>query len=715
MSFNFESGVSSPYDPVTSGAMSNSTLDNSGGSGVSGFPTAPQLNPVNISSYNLNGSSVLDSLSGNPFASSSGGPPLTGSNFIPQLASTSSLTSGDINNLIGSISNTGSLSSGGSGAPASAGSFLNSLLGGTSPLQDASLLGLGAYGMSQAQQAQSQTNSEIAPLQSESASLLGESNNLLSQYQSGQLPSWASGVLNPISQQSQNLLSQYNSGQLNPGEQQYANELNSEGSNLIAQYQGGNLPSWASSYVNWTSQEATNLISAQPTQALQQMATQNFTDYTSGKLKPADEVQLNQQVQSQKAQVASQLAASGNIDSSVQAAYNQQIDNQAAITRQSILNSYFTTGDQAYNSWLTSNTDAAQIKAQGAQFANSVFSQMLSAGLNAQEYAAGYTQSGLNSELSAGMQGQQAVAADTGTIMNNTLTGAEQTASEGSQALTQAIGIQLQSDNMLSQTLGSLMQAIATSFAYSAYQNKNNNNSGGSSGGGGSSAGSVMGDVVGGVQTANALYSLGSSIFSAAGGAAAALPAGMSAAVGGGATAAELGTTALPSFTTAGAAGGAAGGSAAASSGAALGAGAGAASALGLAALPLLAGLMTNAVDLPNSYFTNMLSTVQAGKNAGYVMPGQAAQASPAIQELLNNPQNFNNPGPNGAPSYADWMNSLMELQGGSGQTNEGWVQQALNQMGYQELSQMSFAPAGGPNPKFGGGEGTPVWRVVKK
>lgn len=119
---------------------------------------------------------------------------------------------------------------------------------------------------------------------------------------------------------------------------------------------------------------------------------------------------------------------------------------------------------------------------------------------------------------------------------------------------------------------------------------------------------------------------------------------------------------------------------------------AGAAGALGLVALPIAAGLLTNGVDIPNSTFVNELNTVKAGQALGYQQNG-------TINGQV--PQNWNTPGPNGGPSWQDWNGALAELQGGAYQQNEPWIQAALNQLGYQEYGQMNFQPTHG-----GGGGG---------
>lgn len=361
-------------------------------------PTA--LPTVDVNSYNLDSNQFLSGV-GNPFANDSGSAPLTG--WQPDMQSIPD-TSGDLgNNLQSEISafNFGSGSSGGGGGGGGGGgnpfggNLMNTLTG----------LGLGAYGLSEAKAAQQQTAQEIAPLKAESSSMLGESQQLLKNYNAG------------------------------------------------------NLPDWAKNYVDWTSAEANSILTSGSTTALQKIAASNFTDYQSGALKPADQQALDNQVASQKQQIASQLAASGNVDSSVLSAYYQQIDNQASITRQQVLNSYFQTGDSAYNSWLNANTQATQIKTLGAQFSQQTFQNMMSDALSA--------------------------------------------ANVGDAALTQAIGLEVQSDSQLSSMIGNLMQGIATAFSYGAATRAMGGGVGGGGGGGGGSnfgsqAGSFLNSLLGG-------------------------------------------------------------------------------------------------------------------------------------------------------------------------------------------------------------------------
>ena len=97
-----------------------------------------------------------------------------------------------------------------------------------------------------------------------------------------------------------------------------------------------------------------NKILSDPNLAsLSSIAATAFSDYNSGTLKPGDQLQLDQSTQAAKQGVAAQLAAAGITDSSVLSGQYQQIDNNAQIQKQTILNGYFATGNTAYDKWLT--------------------------------------------------------------------------------------------------------------------------------------------------------------------------------------------------------------------------------------------------------------------------------------------------------------------------------------------------------------------------
>lgn len=192
------------------------------------------------------------------------------------------------------------------------------------------------------------------------------------------------------------------------------------GNSLLSQFQSQQLTPSQQQFVDFTSTEGQAIIDSGA--GLQAIATQAFGNYASGQLPQADEMQLQQQVSSQKQQIAQQLGSSGMQDSSVLAAYNQQIDNQAMVTRQNLLDARFQTGVTAYNTWLNSTTQGIQVKQAGAQFAQSSFQDMMNDSLQLE---------------SAGMSG-----------------------------LTQSIALTIQSDDQLSQSVSQLMGNLAAAYAY---------------------------------------------------------------------------------------------------------------------------------------------------------------------------------------------------------------------------------------------------------
>jgi hypothetical protein len=113
------------------------------------------------------------------------------------------------------------------------------------------------------------------------------------------------------------------------------------------------------------------------------IAAQDFQQYQSGNLKAGDQAQLDQSVTQAKAQVLQSLGP--NVDSTVAATYMAQIDQQAQITKQQMLNSYFATGNQAFDSWLTGTQAGQQTIIQGQQWAvgqvDNLFQTAFGAGL----------------------------------------------------------------------------------------------------------------------------------------------------------------------------------------------------------------------------------------------------------------------------------------------------------------------------------------------
>lgn len=231
----------------------------------------------------------------------------------------------------------------------------------------------------------------------------------------------------------------------------------------LAQFQSGKLTPQQQQYVDFTTTEGQDIINSG--KGLQTIAQQQLGQFASGQLLPADQLALDRQTAAAKQQIAQKMSASGTADSSIAAGYNQQIDEAAAIQKQQQLNQYFATGNTAYNSWLQSTTQGAALMQQGAQFAQTSFQDMMQNAL------------GL---AGVGMSG-----------------------------LTQAIGLEIQSDNELSQSVSSLMANLAAAFAYTVA-----GPGGGSSAAGGGAGGGILGSLVNLGKAGTSLYNSASSLFS---------------------------------------------------------------------------------------------------------------------------------------------------------------------------------------------------------
>lgn len=193
------------------------------------------------------------------------------------------------------------------------------------------------------------------------------------------------------------------------------------GQALLKQFQAGQIRPDQANVANLATAQGQTLIdSGAGLSAIAQSAYQN---YQAGKLPPADEQRLSDQMAAQKQEMRARLAQSGITDSSILAGYDQQIENQANINRQDLLDKRFATGNQAYDEWLKSTTEGQQLKLQGAQFASQALDQML------------------NESLALG--------------------------AEGMAPITQAIQLKLQSDAALSAQVSQLMGNLASSYAYS--------------------------------------------------------------------------------------------------------------------------------------------------------------------------------------------------------------------------------------------------------
>ena len=114
------------------------------------------------------------------------------------------------------------------------------------------------------------------------------------------------------------------------------------------------------------------------TAGLSSIAQQAFSSYLSGTLPPGTQAALDAQVQAQKQQVAQSLSSSGIADSTILAGAYANIDNQALITKQNLLNQMFATGNQAYDTYLTGTAQGQSILAGATQQADSSLQAMLS-------------------------------------------------------------------------------------------------------------------------------------------------------------------------------------------------------------------------------------------------------------------------------------------------------------------------------------------------
>jgi hypothetical protein len=384
----------------------------------------------------------------------------------------------------------------------------------------------------------------------------------------------------PYTAAGQALLKQFQAGQIRPDQQAVADLAKTSGQTLIDSGSG-----------------------------LSAIAQSAYKDYQAGKLPQADEQRLADQTASQKQQLRARL---GNItDSSILAGYDAQIDNQANINRQDLLDKRFATGNQAYDEWLKSTTEGQQLKLQGAEFASKALDNMLSQSLS----------------LSA----------------------------EGMQPVEASIQLAMQSDTQLSSQVNELMGNLAAAYAYTASGPGRSGSAGGGAGAAGG-AGSLMKSIIG---TGKSLYSGYESLFGASTAASAgSAVAGLGADLAASTATAEAGVAAdvaasnsawLASSAAAGseAAGGAAAGGAAAAGGeaaagegvsaGALGAGAGALSAAGIFAIPAILASTVKQHGRDAAQYASMLSDLNQGPSSpGYnatIMEIAADIASGRTQE----------------------------------------------------------------------------------
>jgi hypothetical protein len=152
------------------------------------------------------------------------------------------------------------------------------------------------------------------------------------------------------------------------------------GQQLLANAAGSRLDPYAAGAFKTSQQQGAALIQA--ASPLGKIAQTEMQQYQSGNLKPADQAQLDQSVQAAKAQLIQSLGP--NVDSSTLATYTAQIDQQAQITKQQMLNSYLATGNQEFDQW-AQTTEAGQQTIQAGyasavQQIDTTFSQAFQAG-----------------------------------------------------------------------------------------------------------------------------------------------------------------------------------------------------------------------------------------------------------------------------------------------------------------------------------------------
>lgn len=222
----------------------------------------------------------------------------------------------------------------------------------------------------------------------------------------------------------------------------------------LKQYQSGTLRPDQQNVVDLAKQQGADILGS--VSPLQKIAQQAFADYSAGKLPEADELKMQQSVQAQKQQVRDMMSRNGITDSSILAGQDQQIDNQAKIARQDLLNQRFATGNQAYDEWLTGTRAGQQLQMQGQQFASQAFETMLQDSL--------------------------------------------QLGAEGMAPMSEAIALKIQSDAQLSQQINDLLGNLASAYSYAVAGGGAGAAAGGGGGGGGGGAGgNTLASIVSGI------------------------------------------------------------------------------------------------------------------------------------------------------------------------------------------------------------------------
>jgi hypothetical protein len=394
------------------------------------------------------------------------------------------------------------------------------------------------------------------------------------------------------------------------------------GGKLLTQAQSGTLTPAQQKVVDTSQTQGQTLIDAAT--PVGKIAAGLFQQYQSGNLKPADQAQLDAQVAQAKQQVLQALGP--NADSTMRATYFAEIDNQALMTKNQMLNSYLATGNTEFDQWATTTQAGQQTILEGQKYAvtqvDKTFQQALEAmSLGGSDILAGIQLAvNSNTEISNALQSYFGNLAKAYALQK--AGGAASRAgggagSPGSSVLNQA-GNALKNwltggggpdMGAISSASSGAMADLGTTTAATESGVSSAIEAGNTAWLGTDAGQAALGNV--GVTGATDVLGTGAATTAATD-----LGVG-TAGVGGGAlgapgVGAELagGEFGIPAAAGGAAAGGEAGGAAA---GAGLGVGAGAATALGIAALPIAAGLLTSPVTLTGKYWEGLSNSLFQG------------------------------------------------------------------------------------------------------
>ena len=137
---------------------------------------------------------------------------------------------------------------------------------------------------------------------------------------------------------------------------------------------------------------------------LEAIATTAFSNYNSGTLRPTDQAALDANTASAIAAVQQQFANSGTPDSTMLDSQIASIKNQAEIAKGQILDSYFTTGNQAYDTWLQSTTQGSQIIQAAQQFASTQMQNYLTMAMNESTIGLTTATAAINTQMATDQQ-----------------------------------------------------------------------------------------------------------------------------------------------------------------------------------------------------------------------------------------------------------------------------------------------------------------------